>query len=145
MKCPKCGTDLPDSSQLCTKCGSEVSQNFNYSNMENELLNTVLEEEAINGMSEKSMLYQQQEPDDDDYEEEFYGKESKKQPGRLAAALLTSAAVFAGAVFFLRTFPTEITYKKIESEYQNCLKLMSQKDYEEAAKYVERQIGRAHV
>ncbi|MCI8448523.1 MAG: zinc-ribbon domain-containing protein [Eubacterium sp.] len=138
MKCPKCGTDLPDSSQLCTKCGSEVSQNFNYSNMENELLNTVLEEEAINGMSEKSMLYQQQEPDDDDYEEEFYGKESKKQPGRLAAALLTSAAVFAGAVFFLRTFPTEITYKKIESEYQNCLKLMSQKDYEEAAKYVER-------
>ena len=52
MKCPKCGTDLPDSSQLCTKCGSEVSQNFNYSNMENELLNTVLEEEAINGMSD---------------------------------------------------------------------------------------------
>ena len=51
MKCPKCGIDLPDSSQLCTKCGSEVSQNFNYSNMENELLNTVLEEEALNGMS----------------------------------------------------------------------------------------------
>lgn len=137
MKCPKCGMSLPDSSQICPKCGSEVSQNFNYSNMENELLNTVLEEEAINGMSEKSMLYQHQEPDDEYYDEEDYGERQKKRPGMLAAALLASAAVFAGAVFCLRTFPTDFEYQKIEAEYQNCLKMIAADDYEEAFKYVE--------
>ena len=76
MKCSKCGMELPDSCTVCSRCGSEISRDFNYNNMERELLNTVLEEEAINGMSENSMLDQHKEPEDETMYEEV-----KKQPG----------------------------------------------------------------
>ena len=132
MKCSKCGMELPDSCTVCSRCGSEISRDFNYNNMERELLNTVLEEEAINGMSENSMLDQHKEPEDETMYEEV-----KKQPGKLAAAFVVSAAVVAGTVFFLRSFSTDFEYEKTEAEYQNCLTMMAKENYKEALESVE--------
>lgn len=135
------------------KCNETASQEFNYKNMEQELLHTVWEEETISGISGKSMLYGQQaelqtaadmkdqkgmrtirernqfgeinEPEESDYEDEIH----QKQPGKLALAVLAGAAVFGGLTFFLQRFSTDYVYEKKEAEYVNCLKMMSEEDY----------------
>lgn len=60
MKCANCGAELSASARTCSRCGVELPQEFNYSNMEKELLHTVWEEETINGISGGSMLYGQE-------------------------------------------------------------------------------------
>lgn len=152
MKCSNCGAEIPASSRRCSQCKKAVPQDFNYNNMEKELLNTVLEEEAIDGISGKSALYQRRterehsktEAEKNQYEleeDEESGDEEeeavKKQPGKLAAALLAGAAVFAGTVFFLQTFSTDFEYNKKETGYQNCLEYMAQEDYTGALRSVE--------
>ena len=135
------------------KCKESASQEFNYKNMEQELLHTVWEEETIPGISGKSMLYGQQtelqtatgmkdqkgmrtireqnqfgeinEPEESDYDDEIH----QKQPGKLALAVLAGAAVFGGLAFFLQSFSTDYVYEKKEAEYLNCLKMMSEEDY----------------
>ena len=47
MKCSNCGMELTPSSPRCAHCGRAVARDFNYHNMENELLNTVLEDENM--------------------------------------------------------------------------------------------------
>lgn len=150
MKCAKCGTELPPSAQTCSRCGEAVSREFNYKNMEKELLHTVWEEETINGISGGSILYQQEKPqaikkmekqkgmrtikdqntyDDMDEMDDEYEEEPGKHPGKLAVSLLASAAVFAGLAFFLHNFSTDYEYEKTEAEYQNCLAMMAKEDY----------------
>lgn len=149
MKCVKCGTEIPPSAQTCSRCGEAVSREFNYTNMEKELLHTVWEEETINGISGSSMLYQQVKPqtirnmedqkgmrtikDHNAYDEmdemDEYEEEPQKQPGKLAVSLLASAAVFAGLAFFLHNFSTDYEYERTEAEYQNCLTMMAKEDY----------------
>ena len=135
------------------KCKESASQEFNYKNMEQELLHTVWEEETIPGISGKSMLYGQQtelqtatgmkdqkgmrtireqnqfgeinEPEESDYDDEIH----QKQPGKLALAVLAGAALFGGLAFFLQSFSTDYVYEKKEAEYLNCLKMMSEEDY----------------
>lgn len=139
MKCSYCGMELSPSAKKCSNCGKSVPQaGFNYKNMEKELVNTVLEEEAIDGISGKSSLYQKHtsEAFDEDDEDETE-KEVKKQPAKLAVAFLTSAAVLAGGVFFLQTFSTEYEYDSTEAEYQRCLTMMAEEDYSEAMKSVD--------
>ena len=107
MKCANCGALLAPSDKICGRCKVAVSHEFNYTNMEKELLHTVWEEETINHISGGSMLYAQDRPqtvtktDDQkgmstiskqDYEEtddrDEYEQEPKKQPGKLVAALV---------------------------------------------------------
>lgn len=150
MKCVKCGMELSPSARTCSRCGEAVSPEFNYKNMEKELLHTVWEEETINGISGGSMLYQQEKPqaitkmegqkgmrtikdqnayDEMDEMDDEYEEESGKHPGKLAVSLLASAAVFAGLAFFLHSFSTDYEYEKTEAEYQNCLTMMAKEDY----------------
>ena len=97
-----------------------MKDEFNYKNMENELLHAVWEEETIQGIQGESILYQQavanqkgmskikEQGNYEDYEEDYEEADEpfQKQPGKLAIALLTSTAVFAGLGFFLQTlFP----------------------------------------
>lgn len=146
MRCSKCGMELSSPGQTCSRCGKAASVDFNYSNMERELLHTVWEEEAIPDISGSSVLYQQNasrilkragmsEMNQMNQTEET--EEFKKQPVKLAVALAATAAVFAGAAFFLQTFPTGYSYERTEAEYQNCLAMMAKKDYPEALKSVE--------
>lgn len=139
MKCANCGMELSASDKKCVRCGREVSQGFNYRNMENELVNTVIEEEIMTNMSEKSVLYrsqkQQEEPETEEDEEKE--EKTKKQWGRLGAALLIGTAVFQGILFGLRSFSDEYVYGKTETEYQNCLTLLAKEDYEGALKSVD--------
>lgn len=121
MKCSNCGMELTPSSPRCAHCGRAVARDFNYHNMENELLNTVLEDENMTAYAAEEEFA------DGEEESEF-----KKRWGMLAAALLAVAAVFAGAVFSLRQFPDVYEYEQKEAEYQNCLYLMTQKDYDKA-------------
>ncbi len=148
MKCANCGALLAPSDKICGRCKVAVSHEFNYTNMEKELLHTVWEEETINHISGGSMLYAQDRPqtvtktDDQkgmstiskqDYEEtddrDEYEQEPKKQPGKLVAALVAGAAAFAGIAFFAQSFSTEYVYGKTEAEYQNCLKMLTKEDY----------------
>lgn len=113
-------------------------RNFNYSNMEAELLNTVLEEETIQGISDRPMLYRQMEETEDGMDEEWQEEEEiVKQPGKLAAVLLTSAALFAGLAFFVNQMPTDYEYGNKEATYQNCLEMMADDNYAEAYKSAE--------
>lgn len=163
MKCAKCGMELSPSAQRCSRCGEAVSPEFNYKNMERELLHTVWEEETINGISGSSMLYQQQEQpqalrkmdnqkgmrtikdqnayDEMDEMDDEYEEEPGKHPGKLAVSLLASAAVFAGLAFFLHNFSTDYEYEKTEAEYQNCLTLMAKEDYPGAMDSVDLLLG----
>lgn len=54
MKCSNCGMKLPPSSRICSRCKKAVAKDFNYHNMENELLNTVLEDENITAYAPKA-------------------------------------------------------------------------------------------
>ncbi|MCI9612514.1 MAG: hypothetical protein HFH33_10945 [Eubacterium sp.] len=123
-----------------------MKDEFNYKNMENELLHAVWEEETIQGIQGESILYQQavanqkgmskikEQGNYEDYEEDYEEADEpfQKQPGKLAIALLTSTAVFAGLAFFMQTFSTDYVYAKHEAEYQNCLVQMTQKAYPNA-------------
>lgn len=129
MRCSNCGMELDASSQTCSHCGTAVSQNFNYHNMENELLNTVLEDENMTAYPPDGS------PDMPDNEQE---PEVKKQWGKLGAALLTSVAVFAGAMFGLQSFSDEYSYEETETGYQECLLQIVEEDYEKALASVER-------
>lgn len=150
MKCSKCGKELSDSSQSCSRCGRAVSRDFNYSNMEKELLHTVWEEETVPDFSGSSLLYRQSafgmqkksemresnhmnQMNQMNYAEEE-PEEFKKQPFKLAVSLIASAAVFAGAAFFLQTFPESYSYEETQAEYQNCLSMMAKEDYAQALK-----------
>lgn len=124
MKCSNCGMELSTSSRRCIRCGKEVMQGFNYRNMEKELVNTVIEEEIMTDMPEKKVFYKK--PAEEEPEEEPV---KGKQWGKLGAALLVCAAVFAGAVFGLQSFSDEYVYGNTQAEYQNCLALMAQEDY----------------
>ncbi len=145
MRCSNCGEVLSPASRSCSRCGTAVSREFNYKNMEKELLHTVWEEEAIPGISGGTALYRQSVPKMQyqsgmkemnhmyETEENEDMEEVKKQPFKLAVALLTGAAVFAGAAFYLRTLPDTYHYGKTETEYNHCLTLMAEGDYEGAA------------
>lgn len=130
MKCANCGMELSPSSKTCIRCGSMIEKAFNYQNMEKELLNTVMEDEDMAGMPEKSLLYQENSLSDDDLEEPE--GEPEKQWGKLAVSLLLCGVLLAGGVFGLQRFPTEYTYGKTEAEYRNCLDLMAKQDYTNA-------------
>lgn len=150
MKCANCGTKLLPSARTCGRCGKAVPQEFNYKNMEQELLNTVWEEETINGISGDAMLYQKeagqkgmrtikkdhglQDMDGMDMEEieeetEGYDGPPGKQMGKLGFALLAGSAALGGLIFFMQTFSTDYTCEKAEAEYQNCLTQMVKEDY----------------
>ncbi len=105
-----------------------ATADFNYHNMENELLNTVMEDENMAGMSQSFQPYEQ-----DDYEGEPEG-EPTKQWGKLAVALLLSVLLFGALVYALKQFPTEYAYGKADEEYINCLRFMAEGDYESAGK-----------
>lgn len=154
MKCTKCGKEAASSARICSRCGEALPQEFNYKNMERELLNTVWEEETIQGIAGGSVLYGQpaalqtaadkeqkgmrtigkqnlsdgiadiEEMDDDEI--------PQKQPVKLTLAVLASAAVFGGLAFFLHNFPTGYNYEKKETEYLNCLNQMAKEDYSSA-------------
>ncbi len=145
MRCSKCGKELSASGQTCSRCGGTVSKDFNYSNMERELLHAVWEEEAIPDISGSSILYQRNTAEIkragmkemnqmNQIIQTKEPEEFKKQPLKLALALSAAAAVFAGAAFFLQTFSTDYTYEKTEAEYLNCLTMMVKEDYAEALK-----------
>lgn len=108
-----------------------ATADFNYHNMEKELLDTVMEEENMAGIPQGPMLYQE-----DDFDEEPEG-EPVKQWGKLAASIFVTVLVFAGIVYMLHRFPTEYSYGKLDVEYQNCLRLMADGDYEAAGKSVD--------
>ena len=105
-----------------------ATADFNYHNMENELLNTVMEDENMAGIPQNLMPYEE-----DDFEGEPEG-EPTKQWGKLAVSLVISVLLFGGLLYVLRRFPTEYSYGKTDTEYQNCLRLMSDGDYEAAGK-----------
>lgn len=124
-----------------------MKDEFNYKNMEKELLHAVWEEETIRGIQGESILYQQaaamqkgmstikdQGNYEQDYEEDYEEDEEpfQKQPGKLALALLASTAAFAGIAFFMQSFSTDYAYEKKEAEYQNCLVSMTKKEYPNA-------------
>lgn len=127
MKCSNCGMELSASSRRCIRCGKEVLQDFNYRNMEKELVNTVIEEEIMTDMPQKNVLYKK--PAEEEPEEEPV---KGKQWGKLGAALLISAAAFAGITFGLKSFSDTYAYGTAEAEYQNCLTMMAKEDYTEA-------------
>lgn len=125
---------------------------FNYKNMEKELLHTVWEEETIHGISAATMLCEQpkqlQTPADSkdrkgmrtmkkqNQLEEFGEMEEmdedelpQKQPAKLALSVLAAAAVFGGLTFFLHNFSTDYVYEKKEAQYLNCLEMMAKEDY----------------
>lgn len=108
-----------------------ATADFNYHNMEKELLNTVMEEENMAGITQGPALYQES-----DFDEEPEG-EPTKQWGKLAASLFITVLVFAGIVYVLHRFPTEYSYGKLDAEYQNCLSLMADGNYKAAAKSVD--------
>lgn len=151
MKCANCGAELSASARTCSRCGVELPQEFNYSNMEKELLHTVWEEETINGISGGSMLYGQeavaqqkgmstikeQNAYDDMEDQNEDGQEPVKQPGKLVLSLLAAAAVFGGLAFFLRNFQTNYVYGKTEETYKNCLDRLAKEDYPGAMDAVE--------
>lgn len=151
MKCAKCGAELSASARTCSRCGAAVPQEFNYSNMEKELLHTVWEEETINGISGGSMLYGQETvteqkglstiKEQNAYEEmddmDETDQEPVKQPGKLILSLLAVAAVFGGLAFFLSNFQTDYVYGKTEETYKNCLDLMAKEDYKGALDVVD--------
>ncbi len=136
MKCPDCGAEIPPSSKKCSNCGKELSSGFNYQNMEHELLNTVLEEENISAiktpLAAKSAHAQPASEPNENEEEDGQEAEVKKQPLKLAAALFLCAAVCAGLVCFLNERPADYVYGKTETEYMNCLALMSQEKFGDA-------------
>lgn len=105
-----------------------ATADFNYHNMEKELLNTVIEDENMAGIPQNLMPYEE-----DDFEGEPEG-EPTKQWGKLAVSFVISVLLFAGIVYVLRRFPTEYSYGKTDTEYQNCLRLMADGDYEAAGK-----------
>lgn len=124
-----------------------MKDEFNYKNMEDELLHAVWEEETIQGIQGDTLLYQQavsnqkgmskikeyDNYEDKDYEEEYDQDETPpKQPAKLAAALITSTAVFAGLAFFMHHFSTDYTYESKEAQYQSCLVSMTKKEYPKA-------------
>lgn len=163
MKCAKCGMELTSSARTCSRCGEAIEREFNFKNMEKELLNTVWEEETIHGISGKSMLYepktdlqittdqknsanqkgagmisrhnQYEEPDE--MEEMDDDDIVEKQPVKLTLAILTSAALFGGLAFFLQNFSTDYVYEKKEADYLNCLKMLSEEDYAGALGHVD--------
>ncbi|MDE7314017.1 MAG: chitobiase/beta-hexosaminidase C-terminal domain-containing protein [Eubacterium sp.] len=129
-----------------------MKDEFNYKNMEKELLHAVWEEETIRGIQGDSLLYQQavsnqkgmskiKEYDNynQEYEQEYEQTDGPppKQPAKLVAALLASTAAFAGLAFFLHNFSTEYVYETKEAEYQNCLVSMTKKEYPKALASVE--------
>ena len=152
MKCTKCGMEVAASARTCSRCGEAVSLEFNYKNMEKELLHTVWEEETIHGISEAAMRYEQpkqlQTPaasknqkgmrtiKNQNQFEEFGEMEEmeddelpQKQPAKLALSVLAGAAVFGGLAFFLHNFSTDYVYEKKETQYLNCLEMMANEDY----------------
>lgn len=162
MKCAKCGMELTSSARTCSRCGEAMEREFNFKNMEKELLNTVWEEETIQGISGKSMLYerktdlqttdpknianqkgagmisrQNQFEEPDEMEETYDDTIVKKQPVKLTLAILTSAAIFGGLAFFLQNFSTDYVYEKKEEDYLNCLKMMADEDYPAALAHVD--------
>ncbi len=144
MKCPNCGVELADSSKKCSQCGTEVLNDFNYNNMEKELLNTVLEDENMISITPETSsetpsetLSKTSSGQEDDSEKalEEEPEEVKKQYGKLGVSLLAAAAVFAGLQFGIQSFSAEeYTYSEAESNYQNCLSAIAKEDYREALK-----------
>lgn len=124
MKCSNCGTEFSEANRICPRCGKPAAQNFNYSNMEKELLHTVMEDENIAGYSGRAFY-----PQDDEDAEEL---PKKKRPGRLAASLLACAAAFAAIAFAMQRFPGDYGYTEAESGYLNCLMSFAEDDYEAA-------------
>lgn len=137
MKCTECGAQLPDSARKCSHCGKDVPKDFNYNNMEKELLDTVIEEETLNGISGRDSFYQKPKDGEDAEDEEEQEKEVRRQPGKLAAALLICGALFTGGILFLQSFSTDYVYGKTEALYQDCLMKLAQEDYAEALPFVE--------
>ncbi len=117
-----------------------TSSDFNYNTMEKELLNTVIEEETLNGISHhgrQSIFYENPGTDEEEDDDEDEEGEVRKRPGSLAVALLLCAAIFAGGVYFLQTFSVDYVYGKTEAEYQNCLSSIVKEDYTAAMQSVE--------
>ena len=104
MKCSTCGIELPPSSQKCSHCGTVVSEAFNYNNMENELLNTVLEEENMIGFT--------QDTESEQLEMEEEEIEVEKHWGQLAVSLLAGAVIFAGIILACRLFQMNMYIRK---------------------------------
>ncbi len=155
MKCTKCGMEVASSARTCSRCGETVSREFNYKNMEKELLHTVWEEETIKGIAGKSILYGQQMElsaadagskrkgmrtikkrnqyeemnEYNDMEEMDDDEIPQKQPAKLVLGILTGAVAFAGLAFFLHNFSTDYVYEKEEAQYLDCLKMMAAEDY----------------
>jgi len=137
MKCANCGAELSASARTCSRCGVELPQEFNYSNMEKELLNTVMEEETLHGITGRNTFYQDTDAKDSAENEADSFAPFEKKPGKLAAAFFAVAACLGCGAWFLQTFSTDYVYEKTQAAYQECLAGLAEEDYTLALRSVE--------
>ena len=93
---------------------------FNFHNMEEELVHTVMEDEEFSSLSGGQVI----EPSEDSVR--------KKSPGKFAVALIVSAGILGGAVYGLHVMPTDYAYGQTEALYQECLGAIADSDWQTA-------------
>jgi len=138
---------IPNARQNCPRCGALLARDFNYGNMENELLNTVYEDEMTDmrhRRGDMSMYRTDGNAYGNEYREDYgdeYGDEYgeydtpepvRRQPVKLVLSLLASVAVFGGLAAALHAIPTEYVNEELPAAYQQCIYHMADKDYSSA-------------